>query len=393
MDEVVEGYTVEYEHGFRLGIEDDLAVLLPHPPRQVDTRPRRKVMHVLRMEHLHPTQAGLLAPGKEVQEYTRKIHPDEESVAPDPQVVVTDQGIHRPEKPPLPPRQRFAGTPEGKEEGSVEPSPPAEPPVPLEDPSPAGNEYVAEEKDRCEDRHAHLWTQPSVPYYDRIMVQKLVVGQLATNAYVYVSQVTGKALLIDPGADAPRIVDWLEDLGILPSALLCTHGHIDHVGAIGHLLDRLHHDRTIPVFLHEADLPLLEEAFDLQRAWLHSAGIPTADLDRPPVSSIRPLTDGKELDPWGLRLLHTPGHSPGSICLYAPEEGVLFSGDTLFREGVGRTDLPGGSWEALERSIVERLYPLGDGIRVYPGHGPETTLGHEKGWNPFVREEGLTPRG
>jgi glyoxylase-like metal-dependent hydrolase (beta-lactamase superfamily II) len=186
-------------------------------------------------------------------------------------------------------------------------------------------------------------------------VEGLIVGPLAANCYVV--SAGGDAVVIDPGAEANRVLKAVGGREV--AAILVTHGHSDHVGAV----DELVAETGAPVMAPHRDLALFEGY----------VGVPPARL----------LKDGDRLEfgDISLTVIATPGHTPGSSCFYAP--GVLFSGDTLFAEGVGRTDLPGGSAEALFNSIRERIFSLAGDTIIYPGHGERTTVAREKSSNPF----------
>ena len=204
-----------------------------------------------------------------------------------------------------------------------------------------------------------------------VKIYPLVVGRLQTNCYIIQS---GKeALIIDPGDEADRIRRFLTDLGAKPTRILATHTHFDHVLGV----DGLRTDTGAPFSIHKDDLPLLEAMQDRVRQFM-GFNVPPP----PKVDSFLKHGDELELGNETLRVLHTPGHSPGSISLAGKE--YVFTGDALFNQSIGRTDLPGGDYETLIRSIKEQLFRLEDNTTVYPGHGPETTIGDEKLANPFV---------
>lgn len=205
----------------------------------------------------------------------------------------------------------------------------------------------------------------------------LVVGVLQCNCYLVGDPVTREAIVIDPGDDPDRIIAAAEMHNLRLVAAVATHAHFDHVLAADALRARL----GIPFSLHGDDLTILGMQ---QEAGLFFLG----EKLPPPTEVDHRLADGDELSAGSARLgvLHTPGHSPGSISLLAPGD-ALFSGDTLFFGSVGRTDLPGGDPEAELDSIRRRLFPLGD-LPVYPGHGPATTIDQERLTNPFVGEQG-----
>jgi len=202
----------------------------------------------------------------------------------------------------------------------------------------------------------------------------LTVGPVASNAYLVTDAATGATVVVDPGDDAPRLLAALEEAGLVPSEIWLTHAHFDHIGAVAELRET----HPVPVRLHPADAPLYDNA-EQQAAWF---GMRV----RPPGVAPLDLADGDRLalGETVFTVLHTPGHAPGHVAFHAPEAGVLFSGDALFRGSVGRTDLPLCDPAALERSLRERLMVLPDDTRVLSGHGPETTIGHERRTNPFL---------
>ncbi len=200
-------------------------------------------------------------------------------------------------------------------------------------------------------------------------IRKFVVGPLQTNCYFVREKHSRKGMLIDPGAHDPGIAGYIKDNGIDAVFILNTHGHADHVlgdAAFG-----------FPVMIHELDEPCLRDP-------LKGLPLSTNGEAAPAVRAERLLTGGDTvaLGDIELEIIHTPGHTPGSISIRY--DNVLFSGDTLFFEGVGRTDLPGGDHRALITSIREKLLTLPDEVIVFPGHGPETTIGHERMNNPFL---------
>lgn len=203
--------------------------------------------------------------------------------------------------------------------------------------------------------------------------EHLVVGALQCNCYLVGDPLTLDAIVIDPGDDPLDILAAAAKHSLNIKGIVATHAHFDHVLGAAMLRART----GAPFHLHESDLPLLSWMGRSMEYFLGVEGPEEPEVDRK-------LEDGDQLSAGSVELevLHTPGHSPGSICLYSPEE-IVFSGDTLFAESIGRTDLPGGDLDQELASITERLLPLGD-LPVYPGHGPSTTLGREKLYNPFL---------
>lgn len=221
------------------------------------------------------------------------------------------------------------------------------------------------------------------------IVEAITVGALEANCYLIVCPETREALVVDPGAEAQRILARIQARDVQVAKVLHTHGHFDHISATEALLAGL--DTPVPVLAHPADAYLYTRE---ARAWGEQFDYPLPEHLSLPDSTI---TDGMvmEVGTLTLRVIATPGHTPGSISiLYEPNEpgdasgavdGWLLSGDTLFRRGIGRTDLPGGDEDAIYESILTRLYPLPASLVVYPGHGPATTIGEEQRMNPFVR--------
>ena len=201
-----------------------------------------------------------------------------------------------------------------------------------------------------------------------MILETFPVGPLACNCTILGDEEAGEAIVIDPGDEVGRIHRRLTELGLKLKQILVTHAHIDHVG--GALkLKRL---TGAPIFLNENDLPLLK-MMDAQAAWLGFATPETA----PPDES---LTDGLivGLERYPAQVLHTPGHTQGSVCLHFAPLKLLIAGDTLFAGSIGRTDLPGGNFDQIIDSIHTRLLALPDETRVLPGHGPATTIGEER---------------
>jgi glyoxylase-like metal-dependent hydrolase (beta-lactamase superfamily II) len=195
-----------------------------------------------------------------------------------------------------------------------------------------------------------------------MLIYTVVVGELATNCYLAADPKTLETYCIDPGDDAELIVAAIRKHHLKLVGIINTHAHPDHVGANLALKQRF----QVPVFVHEGDKKLFEGAVPFFAALGYDFKIGYPDFY---------VSDGKffTFGDTSLRVIHTPGHSPGGVCLY-DGEGILFSGDTLFKDGVGRTDLPGGSFTALTDSLKDKLFKLPKDTRVYPGHGEPTTL-------------------
>ncbi len=206
-----------------------------------------------------------------------------------------------------------------------------------------------------------------------MIVRSLEVGSFLSNAFVVADEVSGRACVIDPGAEAERIVAEVEGLGAEAVCVLLTHGHVDHAAAARTVGKRL----KIPVLMHPAD-----------RRWLAASGFISLFFGQKPrrLRSDGELADGQniEVGRLALEVRHAPGHTKGSVVFLAP--GALFAGDLLFEGSVGRTDLPGGSYRDLIASLARVILPLPDETIVYPGHGPATTVGRERLTNPFLRE-------
>jgi len=207
-----------------------------------------------------------------------------------------------------------------------------------------------------------------------MILETFPVGPLQCNCTILGDEQLREAIVIDPGDDVSRIHRRLTERGLTLKQILVTHAHIDHVG--GALkLKRL---TGAPIYMNENDLPLLE-MMGAQAAWL---GLSTPET-APPDSV---LADGQTvgLQNYAARVLHTPGHTQGSICLHFAPLRLLIAGDTLFAGSIGRTDLPGGDFDQIIESIQSRLMALPDETNVIPGHGPATTIGEERRSNPFL---------
>jgi hydroxyacylglutathione hydrolase len=200
------------------------------------------------------------------------------------------------------------------------------------------------------------------------------VGVLQCNCSVFGDESTHQAIVIDPGADIERILETLHRHQLKLKAIVITHAHIDHIGGA----EKLRASTGAPVWMNAAD-KLIALSLPLQAAWL-GVSIPA----NPGVDVEAKEGDTLLAGTTEFHVLETPGHTPGSISLYIPTEGKLIAGDTLFRDSIGRTDLPGGSQKKLVRSIHDKLFTLPDPTVVIPGHGMNTTIEREKRLNPFV---------
>ncbi len=207
-----------------------------------------------------------------------------------------------------------------------------------------------------------------------LLIVTLPVGLIQTNCYIVGCEETKAGAIIDPGGHPDRILAEVQRHGLAVQYVLNTHAHFDHTDANRAIVAAT----GAPLALHAADRPLLQASGGAAFFGLRADPSPEPDLE---------LRDGDELAVGRLclRVLHTPGHTPGHVCFYEPDQGVLFDGDLLFYRGVGRTDLPGGSWQQLVDSIRRVLFTLPDETVVYAGHGPATTIGEEKRFNPWLR--------
>ena len=208
-----------------------------------------------------------------------------------------------------------------------------------------------------------------------MVIKMLAVGPFASNCYIVGSSSTKQGMIIDPGAEAGTILSTVQQMGLSISIIVATHAHMDHVGALRSVKEKT----KAEFLLHEAEKGLV-----LTGPMRMLTSFAPDSFQAPPKPD-RLLRDGDRIEVGDLHfeVLHTPGHSAGGICLSA--HGVVFSGDTLFNFGIGRTDFPGCSHERLIKSIREKLMVLPDETLVYPGHGPPTTIGDERRGNPFLR--------
>lgn len=199
-----------------------------------------------------------------------------------------------------------------------------------------------------------------------MILETISVGSMEVNCYILAQRENAPAIIIDPGAQARKIRKALDKYKLTPGLIINTHGHFDHIGA--------DNDFSVPVYVHRADAPMLKDAL------LNMSGLFAIPFTVK--AEIKLLEDGQviELDGIQLKVAHTPGHTAGgiSLLLQKPEGKITFTGDTLFCRGIGRSDLNGGSPEELSRSIKEKLFTLPDETKIYPGHGPSSTIGAEK---------------
>ncbi len=204
-----------------------------------------------------------------------------------------------------------------------------------------------------------------------------VVGPVQTNCFFFYDRDSGAAIVVDPGDEADKLVRYVEEKHLKVEAILLTHGHFDHIMAVEDLRKKW----DVPVLASREERTVLENP---QVNLSVQVGKPLS------LKADRYLSDGEELELMGqkMRCILTPGHTSGGMCYYFPKQGVLFSGDTLFQESVGRTDFPTGSMSTLIRSIREKLWPLAPATKVYPGHGMMTSIESEKLYNPFVAGDG-----
>ena len=212
-----------------------------------------------------------------------------------------------------------------------------------------------------------------------IKIASFAFNPFQENTYV-ISDPTGECVVVDAGNYSARednaLANYIADKGLRPVMAVNTHGHVDHMLGVQYVKDTF----GVPFALHGDDAFLIASAREQGEIFgFKVSEIPSVEID---------LKNEKELafGETKLRIIHTPGHTPGHICLYEPESKALFCGDTVFRESIGRTDLPGGDYSWIMRSILDKIVPLGDETSLYPGHGPMSTVGHEVLYNPFIVE-------
>jgi len=208
------------------------------------------------------------------------------------------------------------------------------------------------------------------------MIHEIIpVGMLQCNCSIFGDEQTREAIVIDPGDEIGRIEEILARHKLKVRAIIITHAHIDHIGGAA----KLKAATGAPVWMNASDEELYRH-LDMQAAWLG-----TSTPERTPVDVAARDGDALRLGETDFHILHTPGHTQGSVSVWIPMENKLVAGDTLFRDSIGRTDLPGGDGRQILRSIHDKLMPLPEDAVVVPGHGPETTIGREKELNPFLQ--------
>lgn len=208
-----------------------------------------------------------------------------------------------------------------------------------------------------------------------MILETFPVGPLQCNCTILGDEQTREAMVIDPGDNIPDILMRLAKHGLTLKQIVVTHAHIDHVGGAVQLKKAT----GAPILLNQSDMPLLK-MMDVQAGWL---GIETPQVAPPDTSAEEGMVVG--IAHHAAQVIHTPGHTPGSVCLHFAPDNLLLAGDTLFAGSIGRTDLPGGDSRKILRSIHDRLLTLPDETRVIPGHGPATTIGQEREANPFLQ--------
>jgi hydroxyacylglutathione hydrolase len=229
------------------------------------------------------------------------------------------------------------------------------------------------------------------------MVERVVVGAWKTNCFIYSSS-KKECIIIDPGGDEAEIASRVDVLNMVPVGIALTHGHVDHIAALGRLRDGYEkRGYKLPIAISPADRRFLgTSGMESHRESLEPLGLDEesffgVESSELPKADVR-LKEGDRVFDMDVVVLETPGHTPGSVCFYGEKEGILFSGDTLFFDGVGRTDLPGASDKKLRESILKKIAVLPPETRVFPGHGPFTTVERERRSNAFFRETPVLAR-
>lgn len=215
-----------------------------------------------------------------------------------------------------------------------------------------------------------------------MLIAGFPAGAFQTNCYVVAPAAGEECVIVDPGQDATEGVDeLLREHRLKPVAVLLTHGHLDHVWSVAPVCGA----RDVPAWIHPDDRHLLS---DPAAGWSGPTGAMFAGLELSEPDDVRELSDGAVLTLAGLELTvdHTPGHTRGSVSFRLPDDEIMFSGDLLFAGSIGRTDLPGGDYATILRSLATKCLPLPDDTVVLPGHGPQTTIGRERASNPYLKE-------
>lgn len=202
---------------------------------------------------------------------------------------------------------------------------------------------------------------------------RMPLGAFATNCYIVVDESNQHCLVVDPGSEGNRLVEFLKEKGLQPEAVILTHGHGDHIGGVQAVVDEF----KVPIYINKGDEEYLTNGeLNLSSTYGQPVKV-TGDVRLIKEADVIRLGDHT------FTVIETSGHTPGGVCFYG--EGLVLAGDTLFQESIGRTDFPRSSYEDLIDAVRTKLFALPDETVVYPGHGPETTIGHEKIYNPFVR--------
>jgi glyoxylase-like metal-dependent hydrolase (beta-lactamase superfamily II) len=206
-----------------------------------------------------------------------------------------------------------------------------------------------------------------------MIFETIAVGPLSVNCYIVACEKSHIGIVVDPGGDVDQIDRLVQQHGLKIHTVVNTHGHFDHIGGNRQAVETF----GARLLIHQADAPMLGRSHEVAKKYgIHGENSPDADAY---------LVDGMDIcfGSINLRVLHTPGHTLGGCCLYLEAERKVITGDTLFADSIGRTDLPGGSHEQLLESIRTKLFTLPDDVVAYPGHGPHTTIGHERKCNPY----------